>query len=103
MPAHFCGVFGHKPTFGLVPLRGYSLPPAPPVPGSGDLGVAGPMTRHASDLGLALDVIAGPDEVREAARGVLSPSGLVVTVLGDADALEGPLSAVTEVTRVEVA
>jgi zinc protease len=44
-----------------------------------------------------------PDEVREAARGVLSPSRLVVTVLGDADALEGPLSSVTEVTRVEVA
>ena len=22
VPAHFCGVYGHKPTFGLVPLRG---------------------------------------------------------------------------------
>jgi amidase len=32
VPAHFCGVFGHKPTLSLVPLRGYSLPPAPPVP-----------------------------------------------------------------------
>ncbi len=66
VPAHFCGVCGHKPTLGLVPLRGYSLPPAPAVPpGYGDLAVAGPLARHASDLGVALDVIAGPDEARE--------------------------------------
>ena len=65
MPAHFCGIFGHKPTLGLIPLRGYNLPPAPPVPGSGDLAVVGPMARHASDLSVALDVIAGPDEMRE--------------------------------------
>jgi len=61
-PAHCCGVYAHKPTLGLVPLRGYNLPPAPPMPGYGDLAVAGPMARHASDLALALDVIAGPDE-----------------------------------------
>lgn len=65
VPAHFCGVFGHKPSLGLVPLRGYSLPPAPPVPGQGDLAVVGPMARTAADLALALDVIAGPDETRD--------------------------------------
>ncbi|MET4799546.1 amidase [Bradyrhizobium sp. LB11.1] len=65
VPAHFCGVFGHKPSLGLVPLRGYSLPPARPVPGQGDLAVVGPMARTASDLGLSLDVIAGPDETRD--------------------------------------
>ena len=65
VPAHFCGVFGHKPSLGLVPLRGYSLPPAPPVPGQGDLAVVGPMTRTAPDLALSLDVIAGPDETRD--------------------------------------
>src|SRR5215469_14734642 len=65
VPAHFCGIYGHKPTLGLVPLRGYSLPPAPPVPGPGDLAVAGPMARHASDLALALDAIGGPDEMAE--------------------------------------
>lgn len=65
VPAHFCGVFGHKPSLGLVPLRGYSLPPAPPVPGRGDLAVVGPMARSAADLALALDVIAGPDETRD--------------------------------------
>ena len=65
VPAHFCGVFGHKPSLGLVPLRGYSLPPAKPVPGQGDLAVVGPMARTASDLELSLDVIAGPDEMRD--------------------------------------
>lgn len=65
VPAHFCGVFGHKPTLGLIPLRGYGLPSAPPVPGQGDLAVVGPMTRYASDLALSLDVVAGPDDARE--------------------------------------
>jgi amidase len=65
VPAHFCGVFGHKPTIGLIPLRGYGLPPAPPVPGQGDLSVIGPMARYATDLAASLDVIAGPDEARE--------------------------------------
>jgi len=66
MPAHFTGIYGHKPTLGLVPLRGYNAPPASSSPGHGDLGVAGPMARHALDLDLALDVIAGPDEEWEA-------------------------------------
>src|SRR5262249_4534117 len=59
VPAHFCGVFGHKPSLGLIPLRGYGLPPAPPVPGQADLAVVGPMTRYASDLALSLDALAG--------------------------------------------
>jgi amidase len=65
VPAHFCGVFGHKPSLGLIPLRGYSLPPAPPVPGGGDLAVVGPMTRYAVDLERALDCMAAPDELRD--------------------------------------
>jgi amidase len=67
VPAHFCGIYAHKPTFDLVPLRGYNPPSSRPLPGSGDLGVAGPMARCASDLLLALGVIAGPDEAREGA------------------------------------
>ena len=65
VPAHFCGVFGHKPSLPLVPLRGYGKPPSPPVPGNGDLAVVGPIARYASDLALALDMIAGPDEARD--------------------------------------
>ena len=61
-PAHFCGVFAHKPTHGLVPSRGHTPPRAPALPVEVDLGVVGPMARNADDLSLALDVLAGPDE-----------------------------------------
>ncbi len=60
VPAAFCGVFGHKPSYGLVPGRGQSAPGqngcAPP------LAVVGPLARTAEDLALALEIVAGPDE-----------------------------------------
>jgi amidase len=67
-PAHYCGVCAHKPTFGLVPARGHTPPPFPPLPLERDLAVVGPMSRSAGDLSDLLDVIAGPDEL-EAGRG----------------------------------
>ncbi|MEV0358366.1 amidase [Nocardia sp. NPDC050697] len=60
-PAHFCGVYAHKPTLGLVPTRGMAAPPAPALPTDLDIAVAGPMARTAADLTLLLDVMAGPD------------------------------------------
>jgi len=60
VPANFCGVFGHKPSQGLLPMRGHA---APGLDGAPDpLDVIGPLARTASDLTLALDVLAGPDE-----------------------------------------
>jgi amidase len=64
VPAHYCGVCAHKPTLGLVPLRGHTAPGAPPLARESDLAVIGPMARSAVDLALALDLIAGPDETR---------------------------------------
>nr|MEA2797358.1 amidase [Phenylobacterium sp.] len=61
MPAHFSGVYGHKPSYNLVPLRGHSPPYVPDGAGI-VLAVVGPLARTAADLGLALDVLAGPDE-----------------------------------------
>lgn len=61
-PAHYCGVFAHKPTHGLIPSRGHAFPSAPALPGEVDLAVVGPMARTAADLERMLDVIAGPDE-----------------------------------------
>jgi amidase len=61
VPAHFCGIFAHKPTHDLVPPRGHLPPGAPPLPGSVDLSVIGPMARSAADLEALLDIIAGPD------------------------------------------
>lgn len=60
-PAHFCGIFSHKPSINLVPLRGAGPPATPARPTRFDLAVAGPMARSAADLRLALDVLAGPD------------------------------------------
>jgi amidase len=63
VPAHYCGVYAHKPTLQLVPSRGHTPPPLPPLPVEQDLAVIGPMARSAADLALLLDVIAGPDEL----------------------------------------
>jgi amidase len=64
-PAHFCGVFAHKPSLDLVPQRGSGYPETPPIPVRGDMSVIGPMARSAADLQLELEVIAGPDEMWE--------------------------------------
>jgi amidase len=61
-PAHFCGVYGHKPTLEVVPLRGHIPPPPGSPPGApADLAVAGPMARTAGDLRAALEILGGPD------------------------------------------
>ncbi len=62
-PAHFCGVYAHKPTHALVPTRGHSPPPFPALAMDRDLSVVGPMARSAGDLADLLDVVAGPDEL----------------------------------------
>lgn len=61
-PAHFCGVFSHKPSLDLVPQRGAGPPQTPEIPVRGDLAVIGPMARSAADLSLELSAVAGPDE-----------------------------------------
>jgi amidase len=59
-PAHFCGVYGHKPTWGIVPRDGQALPwQQAPV----DIDVVGPLARSSDDLSLALSVMAGPDAI----------------------------------------
>jgi amidase len=68
VPAFHCGVYAHKPTFALVPSRGHTPPPNPPLPFDRDLSVIGPMARSAADLSLLLDVVAGPDPL-EAGKG----------------------------------
>ena len=63
-PAHCCGVFGHKPSTGLVPLHGHAPPRSSPTAADGTvgLGVVGPLARTAADLEIALGLIAGPDD-----------------------------------------
>ena len=58
VPAHMCGVFGHKPTYGIVPLKGHGFPgtDGAEVP----IAAVGPIARTAEDLEIALDAMAGP-------------------------------------------
>ncbi len=58
-PAHYCGVFGHKPTWGLLSPRGHDLGALRPI----DIAVIGPIARSASDLDLVVRALAGPDEL----------------------------------------
>lgn len=83
-PAHATGVFGLKPTWGLVSMRGHR-PPPPGIDVEADLAVAGPLARSARDLDLMLSVIAGGPAL-DGVRPVLepprrtSPRGLRVAV-----------------------
>ncbi|UCH56684.1 MAG: amidase [Candidatus Bathyarchaeota archaeon] len=57
LPAHFCGVYGHKPSINVAPLDGYIPKPVydPPI-----LYVAGSLARSAEDLRAALEIVGGP-------------------------------------------
>ena len=59
VPAAFCGVYGHKPSFGLIPTLGYLDEPNGGVTES-DVNVFGPIARSADDLELLLGLLAGP-------------------------------------------
>ncbi|MEN9628555.1 MAG: hypothetical protein RJA10_1782 [Pseudomonadota bacterium] len=64
-PAHYCGVFGHKPTWNLLPMRGHALGGAlTPT----DISVIGPLARSADDLATTLRLLAVPDVIE--ARGL---------------------------------
>jgi amidase len=58
-PAHYCGVYGHKPTWGVVPMEGHQLPGDICIDAL-DIAVAGPLARSAHDLSLAMDVLSSP-------------------------------------------
>ena len=64
-PAHYSGVFGHKPTFDIVASD--RLAPPPSVAGI-DLAVAGPLARSAEDLDVTLRLLVGPGRLNRAVR-----------------------------------
>jgi amidase len=94
-PAHYNGVYGLKPSWGIVPTRGH----IPGPPGSlveADVGTGGPLARSVADLELALGVVAGslPEDAAawrlelRAGPPVSDVSGLrVATVFGAGDGL----------------
>lgn len=58
VPAHFCGVFGHKPSHDIIPQKGHDFPGHDGI--GVELAVLGPLARSVDDLTSALDVMAGP-------------------------------------------
>jgi amidase len=57
-PAHYTGVYGHKPTYGLVPRRRLMTPGMLAL---SDLSVAGPMGRSADDLEIGMQILVKPE------------------------------------------
>jgi len=57
-PAHYNSIFGMRPTWGTIPIRGH----IPGMPGSlviDEFGTLGPLARSARDLRLAFDIVRG--------------------------------------------
>ena len=73
IPAHYSGVFGHKPTFGIIPRYGHIAPIpdeiSPELMPSIPLGVVGPLARSAEDLELSLLVLTTPGRSDASDRG----------------------------------
>ncbi len=73
VPSSFCGVWGHKPSFGLVPSLGY-LDHTEGGTIEADVNVVGPIARSVDDLELLLSIIAGPAPDRAVAWKVALPA-----------------------------
>jgi amidase len=69
-PAHYCGVYGHKPTFGVVPMKGHALPG---IVHPSDISCAGPLARSARDLGVMLKLLAGTHGIESRALSLKLP------------------------------
>lgn len=76
LPAHFCGIWGLKASYGTVPMRGH-MPPAPHGEALVDLAAGGPLARSPEDLAILLDVLAGEADDAEFPRPPLTrePAG----------------------------
>src|SRR5262245_46125405 len=70
-PAHYSGVFGHKPTYDIIKSERLA---APPSQAGIDLAVAGPLARSAEDLDAALRLLVGPSKLDHAVNVVLPES-----------------------------
>ncbi len=61
VPASFCGVYGHKPSFGVIPTHGY-LDHIGHHRNVADVNVFGPIARSIDDLTLLVGLLSGPNE-----------------------------------------
>jgi amidase len=102
-PAHYCGVWGHKPTWGICPPLGQSLGGNV---AQADISVIGPLARSAEDLTLALDVMAGAEPIETGWKLELPPprtatfKGMRVAVMTDHPLSEVDASITTKLTEL---
>jgi amidase len=76
LPAHFCGIYGHKPSYKIVSNHGGEKPwktNHSNYPVDLDLAVSGPLARSAEDLKLAMDVIVAPPSYQRKAIKIKLP------------------------------
>jgi amidase len=109
VPAAYCGVYGHKSTWGIVPKRGHQLARTPVA--EADLGSLGPIARSADDLKLALQATLGPDALTGSGVRYALPAapkslqGMRIAVWLDDpmapvdDAVKAPIAAAAEALR----
>lgn len=110
VPAHFCGVWAHKTTWGLVPKHGHDFPGMARQPGfvsaaDGPLSIAGPLARNAADLAVLVEV--GADvPLRRRAKPLKECRLLAITELPgapvDASVLEPTEAALQTLARAGV-
>jgi amidase len=81
IPAHCCGTFGLKPSYGVIPQGGY-LDSVGGGTTDADLNVFGPLARSAADLDLLLSVLAGPEPAPRPAWRLELPAGTAVALDG---------------------
>lgn len=55
VPSHFCGIWGHKPTYGALSIDGQMMPGTDGAAIA--MSVIGPMARDPDDLAVALDIL----------------------------------------------
>lgn len=80
MPSSWCGIYGHKPTYGLVPYTGI-------MPIEITLDHTGPMTRSVHDAALLLEVLAGPDRLDPRQQAGLQGQAYTQALSGDINGL----------------
>lgn len=101
VPAHYCGVYGHRPTYGIVSQLGHELGGrrAPR-----DLSTLGPLARSAEDLELLLNVMAGPDhaDARGWSLSLPRPTRRTFSELRIAVMVDCPISRVDSEIRREI-
>ncbi|XP_076254296.1 fatty-acid amide hydrolase 2-like [Rhynchophorus ferrugineus] len=62
IPAFMCGLFGHKPTCNIIPIKGLTFRTGQE---EDSMVVCGPITKNVADLILCLKVLAGPKRVQK--------------------------------------